>query len=311
MFNKLRISLVALLFIFGVTGITTIITAANAVGDSGKQIIVNNIQKSDAFGKWNNTDYTSFYSVKNLFDNQTNSWSFWGQYGVSGWNVLLEQPLKAPVCSVEIDVYNPKNTPYSFIIGNNETMAEINNNLLDTTKEVIEITDNCIQNVTAMQFMSNAPGNWTTLSEVKLFSNQTTEPGPGPEPPVCPPDMHWDATLQKCVPNVVEPPPEPIPVGNITKLTISNSTVFANITDSRIIMNVNDNQSQIIMNNADIPPGVSLPPPPPPPMTDDQDKEEKEEEEDEKEHEEESKEQEKNDDDNEKDKNDNGDEDDN
>jgi hypothetical protein len=215
-------------------------------GDSGKQILLNNkIEKTDAFGKWNNTDYTTFYNVRNLFDNQTNSWSFWGQYGKSGFSVDFV-PLKYPVCSVEMQVFNPKNTPFKFQIASNETIATLDGDL-NNQLEIIQL-DKCLSNANTMQLTSDAPGNWTILSEVKLFSNVTTNPGPV-EPPVCPPGMHYDDVLKKCVSNTPEPEPEP--EYNITKLNIANSTVYANMTDSSLIVNLNDD-SQIVENITEI-----------------------------------------------------------
>ena len=228
------------------------------VGNQSQISILNEIQNTESFGQWNNTDYTNFYNVKNLFDNMTNSWSFWSQYGKSaGWSAQFN-PLQYPVCSAEIDVFDPKSTPFSLKIGNNESVQEINS-VLDTTKEIMNIPD-CLANATAMMFTSDAPGNWTTLSEVRLFSNQTTTTPPPVEPPVCGPGTTWNPETQTCEPDIVVPPGEPpTPTTNITKLNIHNSTVYANITDSKVVLNIGGN-CQVIENNANPP---VIPPPPP------------------------------------------------
>jgi hypothetical protein len=288
-----KIATIIAVLVFCCAAITTTTTNVFA-GDSSKQILINNnIKDTESFGKWNNTDYTNFYKVENMFDNTTSEVSSWSQYGQSGWIVNLQNPLNTTknVCSVEIDVYKPKNTPFNFKIGSNETGFSEVSSLLDNSKEVINIED-CIQNVTTLAFASNSPGNWTTISEVKLFSNETTGGGPEPEP--CPPGTHKDPVTGLCIPDEPEPDPdpEPIPPTNITKLTITNSTVYANVTDSKVIVNISG-ESQVIENNADNPyssnatDGGKEVEDLTTPMTDDE-KQEAEEELDEKEHEEES-----------------------
>ncbi len=269
------------LLLLSTTTTTTIFAA-----ESGKQIIINptnnNFKSIDSFGKWNNTDYTSFYNVKNLYDNLTNTWSFWSQLGNAGWAVNLNQPLQPLVCSIEIDVYKPKNAPFTFELGNDERVASLDG-ILDNSKETIFV-EGCMKDVNRMGFNTNpGPGNWSSLSEVKLFSNTTTVPPV--EPPVCGPGTHLENGI--CVPDKI-PPVEPPVYPNATKFTINNSTVFMNVTDSRIILNISDD-TQVIQNNAQVPEEG---------MTDDDDEEEDEEEEDEEEHEEESEEQKEEDDEN-------------
>lgn len=273
--NKIIIPTIIIAVALFCTAITATVNAAH----SGKQVLISsNIESSDSFGKWNNTDYTNFYNVRNLFDNSTDEVSSWSQYGESGWNVKLQPPLNNNICGVEIDVVTPKNTPFSFIIGNNATNAEVSS-VLDNNKEVINI-DNCIKNVTALGFISTAPGNWTTLSEVKLFTNETGGTIPDPEP--CPEGTHKDPVTGLCIPDE-EPEPEPEVPANITKLTITNSTVLANITDSKVILN-SSGDSQVIVNNAENPNTAETDKLTP--MTDDKDKEEDEEQEEEDEEEE-------------------------
>ena len=172
----------------------------------------------------------------------------------AGFNVLLEKPLESPVCSIEAYVSNPKNVSFNMIVGNLNNSVEYAGNL-DAVQEIINI-EGCIAGVEAIAFKFDAPDKWTTLSEVKLFSNETVDPGPV-EPPVCLPGTHLENGV--CVPDVVIPEPG---VSNITKLNINNSTVYANITDSKVVLNIGGD-SQVIENNANPP---VIPPPPQPPV---------------------------------------------
>ena len=233
---KLIIPLVAVLIFC--TAITTI--TANAA--SGKQLLIgSNINTIDAFGKYNDTAYTNFYNVRNLFDNQTNSWSFWSQYGKSGFVISLN-PIDKPVCSVEIDVNNPKNTPFNLRLGNPETFINFNGKL-DNQKEILEIND-CIKDVKAisMTFDADNPKKWTTLSEIKLFSNGTNIPPV--EPPTCQTGYHWDPVKKACVPDIVNPPGG----GNQTNITINNSTALIDVTNSKLVLNI-DADTEIVENH--------------------------------------------------------------
>ncbi len=213
----------------------TFIVTANAA--TGKQLLIgSSINTIDAFGKYNDTQYTDFYNVRNLFDNQTNSWSFWSQYGKSGFVISLN-PLDKPVCSVEVDVNNPKNTPFNLRLGNPETFINFDGKL-DKEKEILEI-NNCIKDVKAISMTFDADKKWTTLSELKLFSNKTNIPPI--DPPVCKDGYHYDPIKKECVKDVVTPG------GNQTHITISNSTATMNVTDSELIINI-DSNSQIIEN---------------------------------------------------------------
>jgi len=215
---------------------TIIVATANA--QTGKQLLIgSNIQTIDAFGKYNDTAYTNFYNVRNLFDNQTNTWSFWSQYDKSGFVISLD-PLDKPVCSVEIDVNNPKNTPFNLRLGNPETFVNFDGEL-DKPKEILNI-EPCLNDVKGISATFNADKKWTTLSEIKLFSNGTNIPPV--EPPTCQTGYHWDPVKKKCVPDVVNPG------GNVTHITISNSTATMDVTDSKLILNI-DADTQIIENH--------------------------------------------------------------
>jgi hypothetical protein len=236
--NKILIPIFVLVFC------CTIIVAnnANAANGNGKQLLIaSNINTIDSFGKWNNTDYTDFYNVRNLFDNQTNTWSFWSQYGKSGFVISLN-PINEPVCSVQIDTNNPKNTPFHLRLGNPETFVNYDGNL-DTNKETINI-DNCIKDVKGISMTFDAPKKWTTLSEFKLFSNATNIPDP--EPPVCKEGYHYDPVKKKCVLDVGVPGGGGS--GNVTHIIIANSTATMDISNSKLVLNI-DGNTQIIENH--------------------------------------------------------------
>ena len=55
-------------------------------------IILSNIKSTNSAGEYVNHEYTDLYNVRNLFDNLTNTWSFWSQYGKSGFSVDLDKP---------------------------------------------------------------------------------------------------------------------------------------------------------------------------------------------------------------------------
>jgi len=219
----------------------TAVFAAGGGGGSKQILINNNLQSVESFGKYNNSVYTDFYNPSNLFDNQINTWSFWSQYGKSGVSVDLKKPLDRFVCNVEIDVFNPKNTPFNMKLTGNDSSFVNFDGVLDTANETIVI-DNCLSKMVSADFTFDAPKKWTTLSEIKLFSNTTGNGGPI-EPPVCGPGTHEQDG--QCVPDVTLPP------GNYTKLNINNSTVYANITDSTLVINL-DPDTKVMYNNTDI-----------------------------------------------------------
>lgn len=222
--------------------ITAVTATAYAAGS--KQILINNnIQSVDSFGKYNDTAYTDTYSPSNLFDNLINTWSYWSQYGKSAVSVELKQPLNRNVCNVELDVFNPKNTPFNMKLNAGNTSYVDYNGVLDTTNETITI-GNCLTDMTDATFTFDAPKKWTTLSEIKFFSNTTGGGGPI-EPPVCGPGTHYDPETQQCVPDVIIPP------GNVTKLSITNSTVYANLTDSTLVISL-DPGTKVMLNGTEV-----------------------------------------------------------
>ena len=124
-------------------------------------------------------------------------------------------------------------------MGNPETFVNFNGNL-DKQKEILEI-NNCIKDVKAISMTFDAPKKWTTLSEIKLFSNGTNVPPV--EPPTCQTGYHWDPVKKICVKDTTTPPN-----GNATHITISNSTATMDISDSKLVLNIDAN-TQVIENH--------------------------------------------------------------
>src|SRR5215207_10590783 len=207
-------------------------------------ITKDNIKSIDQFGDYEkiNPEYTNFYNASNLFDGKQNSYSFFSEYGPSGFELELNNPLEKEVCSIEIGVFNPQNTAFSFQL-NDEKMNGVLNGA------VIEGDLNpCVKDLDKIEMdfagvNSTGAKKWTTLSEFKLYTNDTIII----EPPICGPGTHLENGV--CVPDVIIPPPNP---GNVTQVDIINSTAFMNVTDSRIILNIGED-TEIITNNADNP----------------------------------------------------------
>ena len=204
-------------------------------------ITKDNIKSLDSYGDYEkiNPEYTNFYNASNLFDGKQNSYSFFSEYGPSGFDLELENPLEKPVCGIEIGVYNPQNTKFDF---------KLNDVTLNGTFSAATVTgdlDPCVEDLETieMDFAGvNATGfkKWTSLSEVKLFSNETIDI----EPPVCGDGTHYDPVTKQCVPDIIEPPPVQ---GNVTMVNIANTTAYMNMTDSTLIINL-DEESEITTN---------------------------------------------------------------
>ena len=215
------------------------------------QIVLNNlIQSTTSTGEYKDPDYIAQYNVNNLFDNLINTYSFWSQKGQSSFEVILNQALKTPLCSIEFDVYNPANQKYNFKAIDTESELLLDfNGTLDASKEIVNI-NGCVSGVKqfGMQFTpaivtaaTSGIDKWTILSEMKLFTNSTTQP---PPIEVCDQGYHYDPITKTCVKDTVPPPPPvepPIPpVGNGT-INITNSTVPISIDNANITINTSDN----------------------------------------------------------------------
>lgn len=199
-----------------------------------KQIILTDfIKQYSDYGQHDDPAYRETYNVLNLFDNQVNTtYSFWSQLGDAGFVADLKGPMDQQVCSAELYVFNPQNSPFVLRFGEREITGS-----LDSTVKKIDIPS-CVKQVDEISFDVDGStstdlesAKWTTIEEIKLFTKDII-------PPVCPPNTKWDPNTQKCVP--IDPPP----VNNGTNIT--NSTLTFNVSGSTITINA-DETSKIII----------------------------------------------------------------
>ena len=220
-----------LLFMAPLTGIV------NSAEPTIKQLLIKDAIKSyEDYGGYTKSDYREIYNPLKMFDNEkvtvNTTHSFWSQYSDSGFLINLNQPLNQSICSMELEVFNPKNSPYVLEIG-----GKTFNGSLDSTKVPINL--GCIDKVDKFSFSFDADNKWTTISEIKLFTEKKIPPV---EPPVCPPNSYWDEKLKKCV-----------AIQNTSNgTTIVNSNLTFSVSNSSITVNA-DNSSELIFN---IPPEI-------------------------------------------------------
>lgn len=144
-------------------------------------IIKDNIKNTTAFGEINKlfpnntefvTDYKNTYNVSNMFDNVVDTVSVWSEYKNSGFTLSLEDTIDK-ICNVTLDIHNGNDgriTPYEITIENNGTLSVFTGNATSAVHN-IGISE-CLSNVTGMagEFTGNSKNNYTTISEVKLFT---------------------------------------------------------------------------------------------------------------------------------------------
>ena len=201
-----------LAFMLSTVGIVTIfitVQSALAAEVEKEQIVINpnDIQNLTAFGQTDRPEYPENFPPSYLFDTLENTYSFWTQQGHSGFDLILKEKLNKPVCSIEIGVFQPLNTPFKVFVNT----KSVYNGTLDSEKVKLNYDNGkqCIGNfqTLSMQFDPTDSFTWTTISEIKLFSM------------------------------VKIPPVEPPTTGNATHITIANSTVTIDLTDSNVSFN--------------------------------------------------------------------------
>src|SRR5215212_116179 len=139
------------------------------------------IQGSKSFGEVTDPKYTNYYTVSNLLDTIINDKSFWSQAGKSSFYIKLDGTLdQYQVCSMELDVYQPKSTPFLLDIGVSQNYSGV----LDQPNKQI-VFDKCVKNMDEILMVFDAPSNsFTSLSEIKLFGSKLgTEPITTTSPP--------------------------------------------------------------------------------------------------------------------------------
>ncbi len=178
------------------------------------QITPQDITSSLSNGEITNPDYTSFYTVSNLFDNLINEYSFWSQAGPnSSFEIKLNNKLdNYQVCSAEIYTYNPKNVPFTLDIG----LGKIFTGVLDQPVKTLQF-DNCVKNIDDIKMTFDSPtGQYVSIGELKLFGNKLSDipSSPSPKPPT--------------------EPAAPYDQNDATKINIKNSSAEIDITNSTV-----------------------------------------------------------------------------
>jgi hypothetical protein len=135
------------------------------------QILIGDLISSTNFtGEITAPQYLGNYTVPKVFDNNTKVNHSWSQFGKSSFEATLKEPLKKPICNVELYVYKPKNTPYTLNLGSNIITGNLN-------ADFIPIDTRCVEDLQKISMSFNAPDKFTTITELKLFQN-VTKPGP-------------------------------------------------------------------------------------------------------------------------------------
>lgn len=203
-----------------------------------KQILIDkdNIKSLTSYGKFNQTYYTNFYNASNLFDNNLADYSSFSDWKQSGISLELKKPLDKPVCGVELHAINPKNQHFKLQINNITFTGFLNLPFASGTVTPCEKDVSSIKIDFTPDKSLPIEKQWTTVSELKLFTNGTVI---DPEPPVCPPGTHWDKDLEKCVPDVISGPGG----GNATTINLDNTNVTMNVKNSNMSVTLDENST--------------------------------------------------------------------
>ncbi|MDF2736338.1 MAG: hypothetical protein K0S93_194, partial [Nitrososphaeraceae archaeon] len=162
--------------------------------------------------------YTNYYTVSNLLDTIINDKSFWSQAGKSSFYIKLDNALdNYQVCSAELNVYQPKSTPYLLDIGVSQNYTGV----LDQTTEKIQF-DKCVKNMDEIYMIFDNPsGSYVSISEISLFGSKLGETTPTT---IIPPTLEPTIT----------PTPQQPQTENATKINIQDSNAEIDIKNSTI-----------------------------------------------------------------------------
>lgn len=210
----------------------------NAQVEKEQVFIKDNIKNYTGYGSDQiSSDYRDIYNPAKAFDNLLPTTempnAMWSDYDNSGFIIHLQNKLDKSICSADILQSTPKNSPFTLTVGSKTVEG-----VLDSTLKSVTFPE-CAKNVEQIKLNVKAPEKWTSISEIKLFSEKKIPP---PEPPVCPPGTYWDSNLEKCVENIPNPVNQTILITNSTiNFDVTNSTLKIKadkVTD--IIIDVND-----------------------------------------------------------------------
>ena len=258
--NQTPIIITILALLFSVTIATITITSAIGQEQEKQQIIItDSIKNYSIYGSDKvSSDYREIYTPLRAFDNlEPNAQvthTYWSDYGDAGFIINLKGKLDRAICSAEILQPTPRNSPFLLTVGSKSVEG-----VLDSTTKQVSFPE-CVKNVNEIKLDVKAPNAWTTLSEIKLFTNKKIPPV---EPPICPPGTYWDSTLKKCVEDVPGKINQTILVTNSTiNFDVVNSTLKIHADKvSSIIIDVNDaNVTTTNSNNTNINPSAAKTP---------------------------------------------------
>jgi hypothetical protein len=243
-------------------------SAPTAVVIEKEQVFINkdNIKNYTSHGSpLVSSDYRDVYNPTKVFDNLLPTTDVpntkWSDYDDADFTILLKNKLDRVICSAEIIQETPRNSPFLLSLSTQSVEG-----VLDSTTKTVTFPT-CVKDVKDITLQVIAPDKWTSISEIKLFTDKKIPP---PEPPICPPGTYYDSNLEKCVENVPNPVNQTVLVTNSTiNFDIVNSTLKIHADSiSNIIIDANDanvtttNSNNTSFHGPTTPIGTPLPPPP-------------------------------------------------
>ena len=175
-----------------------------------------NIVDSESQGQVTDGNYTGYYTVSNLLDNKIDDTSFWSQAGKSSFYIKLDNILdQYQVCSAELNVHKPTNSPYLLDVGVTKDYTGV----IDQTTEKIQF-DKCVKNMDEiLMSFDNPEGSYISIAEIKLFGSKL-ETQQVSQPP-----------QQTTIPPTLEQSPE---TENANKINIQDSKAEISIKNSTV-----------------------------------------------------------------------------